>query len=254
MDAGLALEVAVGVVALDVDRRLWMPAAPPSSRSVICGREALRLGPHQVHPQEHLGPVARLGAAGAGVDGHEGVAVVVRARRASSAARTPRSRPRPASTASRISSSNSSSPASSASSIDACRSSACATELLERLEHGVERLQLLDDRLGLLLVVPERRAFHLAVERVAAGLLVAQVKESLVDGRSGRSRSWLTASVRRPRRSSPPRSRRSGQSDTLVRTIGSTRLASMLTIRPDRRFGDQTNRRLDSGLADILQP
>ena len=55
----------------------WMPAAPPSSRSVICGLEPLRLGPHQVHPQEHLGPVAGLGAAGPGVDGHEGVAVVV---------------------------------------------------------------------------------------------------------------------------------------------------------------------------------
>ena len=58
---------------------VWMPAAPPSSRSVIWVVKPLRFGPHQVHAQEHLGPVAGLGAAGAGVDRDEGVAVVVRA-------------------------------------------------------------------------------------------------------------------------------------------------------------------------------
>ena len=34
-------------------------------------------------------------------------------------------------------------------------------QLFERLEHPVERLQLGDDRFGLVLVVPERRTFHI---------------------------------------------------------------------------------------------
>jgi hypothetical protein len=36
----------------------------------------VRLGPAQVHPQDHLGPVLRLGAAGAGLDIEIGVIVV----------------------------------------------------------------------------------------------------------------------------------------------------------------------------------
>ena len=41
------------------------------------GREAMPLRPAQVHAQEHLGPVGRLGAAGAGADRQDRVAVVV---------------------------------------------------------------------------------------------------------------------------------------------------------------------------------
>jgi hypothetical protein len=37
-------------------------------------------GPAQIHAQEHLGPVGRLGAAGAGADAQYRVAVVVRTR------------------------------------------------------------------------------------------------------------------------------------------------------------------------------
>ena len=64
-------------------------------------------------------------------------------------------------------------------------------------------------RLGLLLVVPERRAVHLLLERVAVQLLFAQVKESLGVGGSGRSRLWPFASVRDPREA--PDSQESGQ-------------------------------------------
>ncbi len=39
--------------------------------------ESLALGPAQVHAHEHLGPVLRFGAAGAGMDGDDGVARVV---------------------------------------------------------------------------------------------------------------------------------------------------------------------------------
>src|SRR5208283_3590547 len=41
------------------------------------GFEALALGPAQIHTQKHVGPVLRLGAAGAGMDGDDGVARVV---------------------------------------------------------------------------------------------------------------------------------------------------------------------------------
>ena len=39
--------------------------------------EAAALGPAQVHPQQHLGPVLRFGAAGAGMDGDDRVLAIV---------------------------------------------------------------------------------------------------------------------------------------------------------------------------------
>ena len=51
-----------------------MPACSPSDCSVSVHLVAVRLGPAHVHAQQHLGPVLRLGAAGAGV--HLDVAVV----------------------------------------------------------------------------------------------------------------------------------------------------------------------------------
>ena len=39
--------------------------------------ETVPLRPADVHPHQHLGPVLRLGAAGAGMDGEQGVARVV---------------------------------------------------------------------------------------------------------------------------------------------------------------------------------
>ena len=56
-----------------------MPASSPSWRSMQLDVVAVLLGPAQVHAQQHLGPVLRLGAAGPGVDGHDGVLLVVRA-------------------------------------------------------------------------------------------------------------------------------------------------------------------------------
>ena len=57
---------------------------------------------------------------------------------------------------------------------------------LERLQDRVQALELLDHPLGFLLVVPEGRAVHLLLERVAVSLLFAEVKESLGDGGSCR--------------------------------------------------------------------
>ncbi len=56
---------------------LLMPASSPGSALVDLDVEALALGPAQVHPQEHLGPVLRLGPAGAGMQRGDRVVVVV---------------------------------------------------------------------------------------------------------------------------------------------------------------------------------
>ena len=195
---GLAAEIAVGVLALDVDGRLLDAGRAAVLAVGDLGLEAFGLGPHQVHPQEHLGPVAGLGARRRRRGSSRRRCSGRSARRASSGTRTPRSRPRPARRPSRISSSNSSSSASSASSIEASRLSAWRTRASNGLRTAFSVFSSWMIVLGLLLVVPEGRAVHLLLERVAARLLFAQVKESLEDGRSARSRSWPSVSVRRP--------------------------------------------------------
>ena len=50
-----------------------MPASSPAWTSLSLGFEALLLGPAQIHAHQHLGPILALGAAGAGVDGDDGV-------------------------------------------------------------------------------------------------------------------------------------------------------------------------------------
>ncbi len=39
--------------------------------------EAAALGPLQIHPQQHVGPVLRLGSAGTGMDRDDGVGAIV---------------------------------------------------------------------------------------------------------------------------------------------------------------------------------
>ena len=56
------------------------PRLLPRARLDELGLEPAALGPAQVHPDEHLGPVLRVGPAFAGVDGDERVAGVVLAR------------------------------------------------------------------------------------------------------------------------------------------------------------------------------
>ena len=79
VDAGLALEVAVGHRAAHGDRR-----AVDARLLVVLAVEQLDvvvvlLGPGDVHPQEHLGPVVGVGAAVAGIDGEDGRVGVERA-------------------------------------------------------------------------------------------------------------------------------------------------------------------------------
>jgi hypothetical protein len=47
------------------------------------------LGPSQIHPQEHLGPVRRLGASGPSADGQDGGTGIIRTREQELAAGSP---------------------------------------------------------------------------------------------------------------------------------------------------------------------
>ena len=80
MDARLGLEPAIGIETGDLDGdRL---DAGLLARGLLDPLDlvAVRLGPAQIHAQQHLGPVLRLGAAGAGIDLEEGVVGVGLAR------------------------------------------------------------------------------------------------------------------------------------------------------------------------------
>ena len=75
--ADLAGQQSVGILAVHAERG-GLDARFFARLVVVEHRlEALALGPAQIHAQQHVGPVLRLGAAGAGMDGHDGVAGVV---------------------------------------------------------------------------------------------------------------------------------------------------------------------------------
>ena len=77
MDAALGLEQAVGVLAARREGRRLQARLLPRARLDQLGLEAAALGPAEVHAQEDLRPVLRVGAAGARVDRDDRVAAVV---------------------------------------------------------------------------------------------------------------------------------------------------------------------------------
>jgi hypothetical protein len=77
VDAPLGLEDPVGVLAGDCERRGLEPGLLPGARLDEVGFQAALLCPAEIHPKQDLGPVLRVGAAGAGVDRDDGVAGVV---------------------------------------------------------------------------------------------------------------------------------------------------------------------------------
>ena len=77
VDAVLALEIAVGVLALDHDRRALDAGLVAVEIVQHLELEAVLVRPLHIHAVEHLRPVLRLGAARAGVEGQNGVAVIV---------------------------------------------------------------------------------------------------------------------------------------------------------------------------------
>ena len=75
--APLGLDEPVDVLALHGERGALEPRLVAVLQVVDLDLEAAALEPAQVHAQQHLGPVLRLGAAGAGVDGEDRAALVV---------------------------------------------------------------------------------------------------------------------------------------------------------------------------------
>ena len=78
MHAGLALEVAVGELPLDLESGAANPGLVIAQLIDQLDLTAMPLGPARVHAHEHLGPVARFGAALPRLDANEGVAAVLR--------------------------------------------------------------------------------------------------------------------------------------------------------------------------------
>ena len=77
VDAALGGEEAVGVLAAGDEGRRLQPRLLAGRCLLHLDLEAAPLRPAQVHPQQDLGPVLGVGAAGAGVDGDHRVAGVV---------------------------------------------------------------------------------------------------------------------------------------------------------------------------------
>ena len=77
VDAALGLERPIGVFALDGERRGLEAGFLPRARLEQLRLEAAVGRPAQVHAQQDLGPVLRVGAARAADDGHDRVAGVV---------------------------------------------------------------------------------------------------------------------------------------------------------------------------------
>ncbi len=73
MHADLGLEPAVRIIALDAERRTLEPRDFARGRFEKLRLPALVLAPAQIHAQQHLGPVLRLGTAGTGLDVDERV-------------------------------------------------------------------------------------------------------------------------------------------------------------------------------------
>src|SRR6185312_6478836 len=80
MHAALCLEPAIGVLADDPQRRGFDARLFARTLFDPFDLVAVLLGPARIHAQQHLGPVLRLRAAGAGVDLEIGVVAVRLAR------------------------------------------------------------------------------------------------------------------------------------------------------------------------------
>ncbi len=72
--AAFGLQPAIGVGAVDLDRRRFDAGAFAGALLEPLDLVVVLLGPADIHAQQHLGPVLRLGAAGAGM--HFEIAVV----------------------------------------------------------------------------------------------------------------------------------------------------------------------------------
>src|SRR5262249_20159694 len=145
-------------------------------------REAVLLRPARVHAQQHLCPVAGVGAAGPGLDAQEGVGGVLRAAHHRPELELLEAGLGLGQLALQLG-------------LEALvlggqfghrvQLADGGVQLFVGLQEGVERLELLDDLLGLVLVVPEGRLAHLVGQLGAQRLLASDVKESPAAGSGG---------------------------------------------------------------------
>jgi hypothetical protein len=77
VDATLRPEPAVGAPAVDGHGDALEPRLLARCLVHDLGRESVALRPAEIHPQQHLGPVGRFGAAGSGADREHRRAIVV---------------------------------------------------------------------------------------------------------------------------------------------------------------------------------
>jgi len=77
VDSAFSGDQSVGVFPLEHEGRRLEAGFVAFGGLLHLDREAPALGPAQVHAQEDLGPVLGVGAAGTGVDRHQGIAGVV---------------------------------------------------------------------------------------------------------------------------------------------------------------------------------
>ena len=155
MDAALGAQPAVRPPPIDLDGHALEAGLLALLLVDDLGREAMALGPAQVHAQEHLGPVGRLGAAGAGAD-RQDRRRARRARRRTGArsararsrsrARRHRGRARPRARRRRLRR---------ASSSGGLEVVGARQQVLPGLDLGAQAVGLAQDLLGAALVVPE---------------------------------------------------------------------------------------------------
>jgi len=182
VDAGLALEVAVGPRSTDCHGR-----ALNAGHSVVLAIEELDRvvvlrRPGRIHPQQHLGPVVGVGAAVAGVDRHQGVAGVVGAREQRREFERIDHLLEAIRLGGEIGLERGVFPGEF---LEGLEVAAGGDRLLERLEHRVDRLQLRDGCLGPLLVVPEVGPAHRSFEAGGGLLASVPVKGSPAAGAGG---------------------------------------------------------------------
>ena len=77
MDSGFAGEQAEGVFTFELDGGVFDAGLFAGRFVEDGGAKAFALGPSQIHAKQDGGPVLGFGAASAGLDGHDGVEVIV---------------------------------------------------------------------------------------------------------------------------------------------------------------------------------
>ena len=141
------LEKAVRVQSLDLEHRALDARLFALAQVEDLDGVALSLGPARVHAHEHLRPVLRFGAAGAGADLELRVAKVVGPRQQRPKLGTPRARRRSLRLRARPPPTSRRSGSAASISSSSQRALHAPTERVERLDPALQRLDLLDDRL-----------------------------------------------------------------------------------------------------------